>query len=97
MWCDSYTSAFRWLDRQSLRDFDLRLLFQMSATDSSNLMDSPAASRLGGHMALLYSEDLGQAEKLRPYALPADGWLAWAAKRLAERASQSPLPLASAP
>ncbi len=97
VWCDSFTSASRWLERQTLRDFDLRLLFQMSATDSSNLMDSPAASRLGGHMALLYSEDLGQAEKLRPYALPADGWLTWAAERLAERASPSQLPLASAP
>ena len=69
----------------------------MSVARDHTAGPSYAASRLGGHMALLYSEDLGQAEKLRPYALPADGWLTWAAERLAERASQSPLPLASAP
>ncbi len=83
VWCDSYNNANRWLDRQTLRDFELRVLFQMSATDSSNLMDSPAASKLGGHMSLLYSEEQGQAEKLRPYGLPPAEWLAWVAERLA--------------
>jgi ABC-type multidrug transport system fused ATPase/permease subunit len=77
VWCDSYNNVNRWLDRQALRDFELRVLFQMSATDSSNLMDSPAASRLGPHMSLFYSEEQGQAEKLRPYGLPPAEWLAW--------------------
>ena len=76
VWCDSYNNVNRWLDRQTLRDFELRVLFQMSATDSSNLMDSPAASRLGPHMSLFYSEEQGQAEKLRPYGLPPAEWLA---------------------
>jgi hypothetical protein len=88
VWCDSYNNANRWLDRQTLRDFELRVLFQMSATDSSNLMDSPAASKLGGHMSLLYSEEQGQAEKLRPYGLPPAEWLAWVAERLAARETE---------
>lgn len=76
IWCDSYNNLTRWIDRPSLRDLELRVLFQMSATDSSNLMDSPAASRLGGHVSILYSEELGAAEKFRPYGLPTREWLA---------------------
>ena len=87
VWCDSYNNASRWLERQSLRDFEVRVLFQMSATDSSNLMDSPAASRLGPHMSLLYSEEQGQAEKLRPYGLPPAEWLGWVAERLSARSA----------
>ena len=41
MWCDTYSTLNRLLDRQSLRNFEMRVLFQMNATDSSNLMDSP--------------------------------------------------------
>jgi hypothetical protein len=85
VWCDSYNNVNRWLDRQTLRDFDLRVLFQMSAADSSNLMDSPAAGRLGAHLAIAYSEEQGLAEKFRPYGLPSAEWLAWVAERLAVR------------
>jgi hypothetical protein len=38
-------------------------------------------------MTLLYSEELGQAEKLRPYGLPPAEWLAWVAERLTARAA----------
>jgi hypothetical protein len=75
VWCDSYKNLSRWMDRQSLRDLDLRVLQQMSATDSSNLMDTPAASRLGVHRALAYDEERGQSEKFRPYGFPSDAWL----------------------
>ena len=47
----------------------------MSSSDSSNLIDSPAANRLGFHRALLYSEEQGLLEKFRPYALPESDWL----------------------
>jgi ABC-type multidrug transport system fused ATPase/permease subunit len=77
IWCDTFSNASRWMDRQTLRDLDHRVLFQMSATDSANLMDSPAASRLGVHRALLYSEEQGRAEKFRPYGTPSADWLAW--------------------
>ena len=49
-------------------EFDNRVLFQMSANDSSNLIDSPAASRLGANRAVFFSEESGVAEKFRPYA-----------------------------
>jgi hypothetical protein len=87
LWSDSFSNLNRWVDRQSMRDLELRVLFQMSATDSSNLMDSPAASRLGGHMAICYSEERGQAEKFRPYGLPSQDWLAWVESHLANRTS----------
>lgn len=82
IWCDSYANLNRWLERSSLRDCDLRALFQMSANDSANLMDSPAASRLGTHMAILYSEEQGQAEKFRPYGVPSESWLKGVEERL---------------
>jgi hypothetical protein len=85
LWCDTYTTASRWLDRQTLRDFEMRVLFQMSATDSSNLIDSPAASRLGSHAALFYSEEHAQAEKFRPYGVPEEQWLSHVAERLRGR------------
>ena len=100
VWCDSYNNVNRWLDRQTLRDFDVRVLFQMSAADSSNLMDSPAASRLRAHLAIAYSEEQGHAEKFRPYGLPTAEWLAWVAERLSARGSlasttQPPTPSAA--
>ena len=83
VWCDSLSNVNRWLDRQALRDFDMRVLLQMSANDSSNLMESPAASRLGGHTAIFYSEERGQAEKFRPYGLPSAEWLGRVSAHLA--------------
>ncbi len=85
VWCDTFNNVNRWLDRQTLRDLDYRVLCQMSATDSSNLMDSPAASRLGTHRALLFSEEQGAFEKFRPYAPPSSEWLAWVREQLSAR------------
>ena len=82
VWCDTYNTTNRWLERQAMHDLEMRVLFQMSATDSSNLMDSPAASHLGVHRAILYSEERGQAEKFRPYGLPSAEWLSWVKQRL---------------
>jgi energy-coupling factor transporter ATP-binding protein EcfA2 len=82
IWCDSYNNFYRWVERPLLRDLDQRVLFQMSAADSSNLIDSPAASKLGEHMALFYSEELGQLEKFRPYEVPTITWLDFVADKL---------------
>ncbi|QDU26850.1 FtsK-like domain-containing protein [Anatilimnocola aggregata] len=76
IWSDNCTNVTRWLDRNTLRDLEYRVLFQMSASDSSHLMDSPAASKLGPHLALFHSEEQGMAEKFRPYGLPTSEWLA---------------------
>ena len=77
VWCDTYNNVTRWVNRQTLRDIAFRVLFQMSATDSSNLMDSAAASRLGGHRAILYNDERGEYEKFRPYGPPSAQWLQW--------------------
>jgi hypothetical protein len=74
-WVDTVASIERTLDRTSLREFDHRILFQMSANDSSTLVDSPAANKLGFYRALAYSEEQGVMEKFRPYALPDASWL----------------------
>ena len=74
-WVDTPASLDRILERQAMREFDYRVLFQMSANDSSNLIDSPAANKLGANRALVYSEEQGTMEKFRPYALPTTEWL----------------------
>ena len=67
---DTLASLERTLSRESIREFDNRVLFQMSANDSSILIDSPAANTLGFYRALVYSEEQGTLEKFRPYGLP---------------------------
>jgi hypothetical protein len=74
-WSDTAATLDRTFDRSAMREFDNRVLMQMSATDSSNLMDSPAANKLGMFRALLYSEEQGVMEKFRPYAVPASTWI----------------------
>ncbi len=76
VWCDSLTNLQRALDRQALKEFTQRVLFQMSAQDSSTLIDTPVASRLGRARALFVQEELERPEKFRPYGLPDLGWLA---------------------
>ncbi len=70
VWCDSLASVQRSLGRRALRDFDARILFQMAAGDSSELIDEDTASRLGLHTALLAIESDGRREKFRPCSLP---------------------------
>jgi hypothetical protein len=82
IWCDSYNNVDRWFSRQSLRELECRVAFQMNASDSSNLIDSPAASKLGVHRALLYREETGAIEKFRPYGPPAEEWLQSVHERL---------------
>ncbi len=82
-WSDTAVSLDRTLDRNAMREFDNRVLFQMSANDSSTLIDSPAANKLGFHRALAYSEEQGVIEKFRPYALPDKAWLAEVKAKLA--------------
>ena len=67
VWADTYTTLERTFERNTLREFDFRTLFQMSATDSSNLIDTTLANKLGQNRALFYSEEQGIMEKLRPY------------------------------
>jgi DNA segregation ATPase FtsK/SpoIIIE-like protein len=74
-WCDSLNNLQRAFDRQALRELGLRVVMQMSIADSSTLIDSPVASKLGMHRAILASEEDGRTEKFRPYGSPPDAWL----------------------
>lgn len=75
VWSDGYQTSMRWLGRELLNRFELRILFAMNANDSSNLIDSPAAGRLGPNRALLFRGDLGTLDKFRPYKAPSLGWI----------------------
>jgi hypothetical protein len=86
IWCDTLANLQRALDRQALRELALRVVLQMSVADSSHLIDSPLAAKLGMHRALFVSEEDGRLEKFRPYGPPPEAWLAWAKGQLAGRA-----------
>ncbi len=76
VWCDTLANLERTLPRSSVREFDTRVLMQVSTTDSSALIDSPAAGALGAFRAILFSESLGVLEKFRPFAVPPVDWIA---------------------
>jgi len=67
VWADTAASLQRSVERSAMREFDLRVLMQMGANDSSALIDSPVASRLGAERALLFSEERGTVERFRPF------------------------------
>ena len=79
---DSYNNVSRFLGRKGLSEFETRVLFQMSASDSASLIDNPDAGKLGLHRALLYNEREGYLEKFRPYALPGGEWIRQAGRKL---------------
>jgi hypothetical protein len=79
---DSFNNVNRCMNRKALTEFEMRVVFQMSANDSASLIDSPKASGLGLHRALLHNEHEGSLETFRPYALPAASWISEAAEKL---------------
>ena len=85
MWCDTLNNLQRTLDRPSVRELGMRVVFQMNVADSSNLIDSPAASKLGLHRALFFNEEDGRLEKFRPYGLPSESWLTSVREQLTSR------------
>jgi len=87
VWCDSLNNLNRTFNRKTLREFELRVLFQMSATDSADLTDTGLASDLGLYKALLFIEADGITEKFRPYGVPTPQVIARLGERLAARFS----------
>lgn len=83
LWCESYNGLTRFIDRLTLRELDYRVAMQMSSTDSTSLIDSPAAGRIGEQRAVFYRDDLGTQVKFRPYGRPTADWLGWVAEQLA--------------
>jgi len=82
---DTFNNVNRSLSRKALSEFEMRIVFQMSANDSASLIDSPKASNLGLHRALFYNQQEGHLETFRPYATPTPEWIAEAAVSLAQR------------
>ena len=72
---DTFNNVGRGMSRKALTEFEMRVVFQMSANDSASLIDSPKASNLGLHRALFYNEHEGTLETFRPYAMPDGAWL----------------------
>jgi hypothetical protein len=79
---DTYNNVNRFLSKKAFSEFEMRVLFQMSANDSASLIDNPRAGSLGLHRALFYNEQQGYLELFRPYALPQEEWIRDAAGKL---------------
>ena len=73
--CDTYNNVNRFIGRKTLTEFEMRVLFQMSASDSASLVESPDAGTLGLHRALYYNDREGYTEIFRPYARPGNEWI----------------------
>jgi energy-coupling factor transporter ATP-binding protein EcfA2 len=91
VWCDSLTNLQRTFDRNAIKEFELRVLFQMSGNDSSQLVDSPIAAKLGPQRAMFVHEETGTLEKFRPYAFPSAEWLDEVAGRMRARPQGTPV------
>ena len=90
IWCDSLTNLQRTFERNAIKEFELRVLFQMSSSDSSQLVDSPLASKLGPQRALFIHEETGTLEKFRPYAFPTPEWLEQIGHTMRSRSQGTP-------
>jgi hypothetical protein len=82
---DAYSNVTRFISRKGISEFEMRVVFQMSANDSASLIDSPRASTLGLHRALFFNEREGSLETFRPYALPEHGWVEEATGKVGKR------------
>ena len=71
---DSLNNVNRCLGRKAAGEFEKKVLFQMSATDSASLIDSGAAAGLGLSRAAYYDEAEGRVEIFRPYAEAPVDW-----------------------
>ncbi|MBX7168329.1 MAG: hypothetical protein K1X74_18480 [Pirellulales bacterium] len=92
VWCDTLAGFNRTLQRQALKEFEVRILLQMSGADSSLLIDTPAAAQLGRYRALAFFEDEGRLEKFRPFGPPSEDWLQALARRLLARPAAASVP-----
>lgn len=80
--CDTYNNVFRFIGRKALTEFEMRVVFQMSASDSASLIDAPNASTLGLNRAVLFNERESLLETFRPYSPPGGDWLDEIASKL---------------
>ncbi|MFO1000546.1 MAG: FtsK/SpoIIIE domain-containing protein [Planctomycetaceae bacterium] len=76
VWSDTFSNSMRWLSNSLLREFDSRIAFRLNQTDSSSLIDTPAAASLSPGRAILYRDQTGAADRFRPFSWPSQQWLA---------------------
>lgn len=69
IWADTATTLSRWLPRNAMRDIEIRILMQMSASDSNQLIDSSLANKLDRYVLLVHDDSDGKSVKFRPYEL----------------------------
>jgi len=89
-WCDSLTNLQRTFDRGAIKEFELRVLFQMSSSDSSTLVDTPIAAKLGPNRGLFIHEETSTLEKFRPYSFPTPEWLSEVTAKMRARPQGTP-------
>jgi len=85
LWFDGLNNLNRGLSRASQREFHARVLFQMGANDSGQLIDATTAADLGPNRALLHLDAFGSIEKFRPWGMPDAAWLEATAASLSDR------------
>jgi hypothetical protein len=74
VWCDNMNNLDRAIGSRGIHQFATRLALQMGEQDSSKLLDTPDAGKLGPHRAYLFAEEEGTLEKFRPYAWTDSWW-----------------------
>ena len=72
---DTFNNVNRSFNRKALTEFEMRVVFQMSANDSASLIDTPAAAALSQGRAILYRDQTGNADRFRPFNWPENQWL----------------------
>lgn len=92
-WCDNWNNLDRILVRGLLREFGMRVAFQMSADDSNNFLDTPLASKLGRRYALFMTDEEGRIEKFRPYGF-CNVWIESVQRQLRTRHANGDTPVA---
>ena len=87
VWCDTFASLTRAVDRRSIGEFGMRVGLAMSTDESVSLLDHPAAARLDRpHRAIFYDEErIGLLEKFRPYRVPEIEYIRTVGERLKAR------------
>jgi len=75
-WSDTPAAFNQVVDRKTVGEVGLRVALSLSERESQDFLDSPAASKLGPHRALLFDDErIGVLEKFRPYGPPTPQWM----------------------
>ena len=74
MHADTLNNMDRCFESGIRNEFAQRVALQMSADDSTNLLDTSSAAKLGNNRAYYYDETEGILKKLKPYTQPNQMW-----------------------